>query len=120
MPARPGWCDLRLGGPVEEDEATNGGAVQIPDPFLKNVLFKANDDLFRLVRQEGVEIGFKDLGGGGFTCATSEMGSSAGYGMEIDLDMMHKAGDLPPEILSIAETQERFLIISPESSGRGS
>lgn len=99
----------------EEDEATNRGAVQIPDPFLKNVLFKANDDLFRLVRQEGVEIGFKDLGGGGFTCATSEMGSSAGYGMEIDLDLMHKAGDFPPEVLSIAETQERFLIISPRA-----
>ena len=26
---------------------------------------------------------------------------------------MHKAGDFPPEVLSIAETQERFLIISP-------
>ena len=98
----------------EEDESTNRGAVQIPDPFLKNVLFKANDDLFRLVRQEGIEIGFKDLGGGGFTCATSEMGSSAGYGMELDLDLMHKAGDFPPEVLSIAETQERFLIISPK------
>jgi phosphoribosylformylglycinamidine synthase II len=97
----------------EEDEATNRGAVQIPDPFLKNVLFKANDDLFRLVREVGVEIGFKDLGGGGFTCATSEMGSAAGYGMELDLDLMHKAGDFPSEVLCIAETQERFLIISP-------
>ena len=97
----------------EEDEATNRGAVQIPDPFLKNVLFKANDDLFRLVRKEGMVIGFKDLGGGGFTCATSEMGSSAGYGMEINMDQMHKADDFPPEVLSIAETQERFLIISP-------
>lgn len=101
-------------GLKEEDEATNRGAVQIPDPFLKNVLFKANDDLFRLARESGIEIGFKDLGGGGFTCATSEMGSSAGYGMEIDLDLMHKAGDFPPEVLSIAETQERFLIISPK------
>jgi len=97
----------------EEDEETNRGAVQIPDPFLKNVLFKANGDLFRLVREEGVEIGFKDLGGGGFTCAASEMGSAGGFGMEICLDDMHKAADLPPEVLSIAETQERFLIISP-------
>ncbi len=97
----------------EEDEETNRGAVQIPDPFLKNVLFKANDDLFRLVREAKVEIGFKDLGGGGFTCATSEMGAAGGYGMEINLDDMHKAADLPPEVLSIAETQERFLIISP-------
>lgn len=97
----------------EEDEATNRGAVQIPDPFLKNVLFKANDDLFRLVREAGIEIGFKDLGGGGFTCATSEMGAAAGYGMELDFDLMHKAGDFPPEVLAIAETQERFLIISP-------
>jgi phosphoribosylformylglycinamidine synthase len=97
----------------EEDEATNRGAVQIPDPFLKNVLFKANQDLFDLVREEGVEIGFKDLGGGGFTCATSEMGASGGCGMELDFDLMHKAADFPPEVLAIAETQERFLIISP-------
>ncbi len=97
----------------EEDEETNRGAVQIPNPFLKNVLFKANDDLFRLVREAGVEIGFKDLGGGGFTCATSEMGAAGGFGMEINLDDMHKAADFPPEVLSIAETQERFLIISP-------
>ncbi len=97
----------------EEDEETNRGAVQIPDPFLKNVLFKANADLFALVRAEGIEIGFKDLGGGGFTCATSEMGSAGGFGMEINLDDMHKAADFPPEVLSIAETQERFLIISP-------
>jgi phosphoribosylformylglycinamidine synthase II len=97
----------------EEDEETNRGAVQIPDPFLKNVLFKANDDLFRLVREEGIEIGFKDLGGGGFTCATSEMGSAGGFGMEINLDDMHKAADFPAEVLSIAETQERFLIVSP-------
>jgi len=96
-----------------EDEETNRGAVQIPDPFLKNVLFKANDDLFRLVRESGIEIGFKDLGGGGFTCATSEMGSAGGFGMEINLDDMHKAGDFPAEVLSIAETQERFLIVSP-------
>ena len=100
-------------GLKEEDEETNRGAVQIPDPFLKNVLFKANDDLFRLVREAGIEIGFKDLGGGGFTCATSEMGAAGGYGMEINLDDMHKAADFPSEVLSIAETQERFLIISP-------
>ena len=98
----------------DEDEETNRGAVQIPDPFLKNVLFKANDDLFQLVREEGIEIGFKDLGGGGFTCATSEMGASGGYGMEINLDDMHKAADFPAEVLSIAETQERFLIVSPQ------
>ncbi|MDM7935303.1 MAG: phosphoribosylformylglycinamidine synthase subunit PurL [Methanothrix sp.] len=98
---------------MEEDEEANRGAVQIPDPFLKNVLFKANDDLFRLVREEEVEIGFKDLGGGGFTCAASEMGAAGGYGVEVDLDWMHKASDLPPHVLCIAETQERFLIISP-------
>ncbi len=97
----------------EEEEEANRGAVQIPDPFLKNVLFKANEDLFRLVREEGIEIGFKDLGGGGLTCASSEMGAAGGYGMEIDLDKLHVAGDFPAEVLCIAETQERFLIIAP-------
>jgi phosphoribosylformylglycinamidine synthase len=97
----------------KDEEEANRGAVQIPDPFLKNVLFKANQDLFDLVRREGVEIGFKDLGGGGFTCATSEMGAAGGYGMDLDLNLMHKAGDFPSEVLAIAETQERFLLISP-------
>jgi phosphoribosylformylglycinamidine synthase subunit PurL len=97
----------------KDSEEANRGAVQIPDPFLKNVLFKANADLFEMVRREGIEVGFKDLGGGGFTCATSEIGAAGGYGMEINLDEMHKAGDFPPEVLSIAETQERFLLVSP-------
>jgi phosphoribosylformylglycinamidine synthase len=108
-----GGVTFASGALREEDEETNRGAVQIPDPFLKNVLFKANDDLFAMVREAGVEIGFKDLGGGGFTCATSEMGAAGGYGMEINLDEIHKAADFPPEVLCIAETQERFLIISP-------
>jgi phosphoribosylformylglycinamidine synthase len=97
-----------------EDEESNRGAVQIPDPFLKNVLFKANDDIFKLIRQEKIDVGFKDLGGGGFTCASSEMGAAGGYGMELDFDLMHKAADLPPQVLAIAETQERFLLIAPE------
>jgi phosphoribosylformylglycinamidine synthase II len=98
----------------EEDEEANRGAIQIPDPFLKNVLFKANEELFQLTRQKGITIGFKDLGGGGFTCASSEMGASAGYGMNLDLDEVHKVSDdLPPEVVGCAETQERFLLICP-------
>lgn len=98
----------------EEDEEANRGAIQIPDPFLKNVLFKANEALFQLTREEGITIGFKDLGGGGFTCASSEMGASAGYGMDLDLDKLHKASeDLPPEVVACAETQERFMLICP-------
>ncbi|HII06358.1 MAG TPA: phosphoribosylformylglycinamidine synthase subunit PurL, partial [Methanotrichaceae archaeon] len=98
----------------EEDEEANRGAIQIPDPFLKNVLFKANEALFELTRSEGITIGFKDLGGGGFTCASSEMGASAGYGMDLDLDKLHKASeDLPPEVVACAETQERFMLICP-------
>jgi phosphoribosylformylglycinamidine synthase II len=41
------------------------------------------------------------------------MGAAGGYGMEIEMDEMHKAADFSSEILSIAETQERFLIVSP-------
>jgi len=44
-----------------------------------------------------VEPNASGLGGGGFTCASSEMGASAGYGMDLDLDKLHKASeDLPP------------------------
>ena len=94
----------------EEDEETNRGAVQIPDPFLKNVLFKANDDLFRLVRRGGDRdrlqgprrrrLHLRHLGDG--RCRRLRHGDRPG-------SECTRRPTFPPEVLSIAETQERFL-----------
>ncbi|MBN2327962.1 MAG: phosphoribosylformylglycinamidine synthase, partial [Candidatus Omnitrophica bacterium] len=46
----------------------------------------------------------------------SEIGASGGYGVELDLDLVHVAEPhLPPEVILCAETQERYLLAVPPS-----
>jgi len=100
----------------EEQEEKSRGAVQVPDPFLKNVLLlhKANEAVRTAAKEAGAVLGFKDLGGAGLLCATSEMGSSGGFGVKVELDKVHVAlENLQPEVLLCAETQERYLWAVP-------
>ncbi|KHO46491.1 MAG: phosphoribosylformylglycinamidine synthase [archaeon GW2011_AR3] len=98
----------------EKEEDSNKGAVQVPDPFLKNVLIRATYAVFDEVRKQKLDVGFKDMGAGGIMCSTSELGSSAGYGVEIDLDNVHVSiSDMPPYVIACGETQERFTWVVP-------
>ncbi len=98
----------------EEEEEYNKGAVQVPDPFLKNVLFRATEAVFKEARKKGVELGFKDMGAGGIMCSSSELCESGGFGADIDIDKVHVSmKNLPPYIIACGETQERFTWISP-------
>lgn len=97
-----------------EDADAQKGAVQVPDPFLKSVIIRATEEVFAAVRRQGLTVGFKDLGAGGISCASSEMGDAAGVGIEVDLDRVHLAvPDVPPHVVACAETQERLLWIVP-------
>ena len=101
-----------------EQAVENKAAVQVPDPFLKNVLIhrKANAAVLRRARELGYEIGMKDLGAGGIMCCSSEMGASGGYGVELNLDNVHIGEEgLPPHIYLCAETQERFIVAVPKA-----
>ncbi len=98
----------------EEEEEYNKGAVQVPDPFLKNVLIRATEAVFKDARKKGVKLGFKDMGAGGIMCSSSELCESGGFGADINLDNVHiSIKDLPPYITACGETQERFTWISP-------
>lgn len=100
----------------EKKEEESKGAVQIPDPFLKNVLAmrKANAEVWRRAFEKGYKIGMKDLGGGGLACATGEICANGGYGAEIELDRLHVSMEnLLPEVLACAETQERYVLVVP-------
>jgi phosphoribosylformylglycinamidine synthase II len=100
----------------EEEMKEDRAAVQVPDPFLKNVLImhKANEDVRKAAKAHGYVIGIKDLGGGGFACATSEIGAAGRVGMDLDLNAVHVAlGDLLPEVIACAETQERYVLAVP-------
>ncbi len=97
-----------------EDEEANKGAVQVPDPFLKNVLMRASYRVFGLLREKKIAVGFKDLGAGGIMGCSAEIASAGGFGAEIDLDNVNVAiENMPPEVIAIGETQERLIWVVP-------
>ncbi len=100
----------------EEEKAEDRGAVQVPDPFLKNVLAmrKANEAVRQRAKELGLKIGIKDIGGGGFACGSSEITDAGGMGVEINLDEVHVGlENLLPEVVTCAETQERYVLAVP-------
>jgi phosphoribosylformylglycinamidine synthase subunit PurL len=100
----------------EEDVEQNKGAVQVPDPFLKNVIMRASYAVFAELRKEGITAGFKDLGAGGLAGCSAELCAAGGMGAEIELERVSTAQpDLPPEVIAIGETQERLCWIVPPS-----
>jgi phosphoribosylformylglycinamidine synthase subunit PurL len=100
----------------EDDADQNKGAVQVPDPFLKNVIMRASYAVFAALRAEGIVAGFKDLGAGGLAGCSAELCAAGGMGAEVELDRVSTAQrDLPPEVIAIGETQERLCWIVPPS-----
>jgi phosphoribosylformylglycinamidine synthase len=98
----------------EEDADANKGAVQVPDPFLKNVIMRASYRVFEYLRENRITAGFKDLGAGGIMGCSAELCSSGGFGAIIDLDDVNTAiKNMPPEVIAIGETQERLCWILP-------
>ncbi len=90
------------------------GAVQVPDPFLKNVLMRASYRVFALLRERKIAAAFKDLGAGGIVGCSAEITSQGGYGAEIDLDKVNLAVEgMPAEVIAVGETQERLLWLLP-------
>ena len=99
----------------EDAKDSNRGAVQVPDPFLKNVIIRATYRIFEEAKKKKVALGFKDMGAGGIMCASSELCSDADMGADIDLDRVHTSMDIPEFMIINSETQERFTWISPPS-----
>jgi phosphoribosylformylglycinamidine synthase subunit PurL len=99
-----------------DDEGANKGAVQVPDPFLENVLMHASYRVFELLHDRNVSAAFKDLGAGGVMGCSAEITSSGGYGADINLDEVNVAIDgMAPEVIAVGETQERLLWVLPPS-----
>jgi len=98
------------------DAEANKGAVQVPDAFLKSVLMRASYRVFDVLREEGLVVGFKDLGAGGVMGCTAELVASGGFGARIALDKVPTAQpDLPPAVIAVGETQERMCWVVPPS-----
>ena len=97
-----------------EDAELNKGAVQVPDPFLKNVIMRASYRAFDVIAERGLTVGYKDLGAGGIMGCTAEIVSSGGYGAVVDLDRCPTSqANLPPAVIAVGETQERLTWVVP-------
>jgi phosphoribosylformylglycinamidine synthase subunit PurL len=100
---------------LEENAEGQRGHVQVPDPFLKRVLLEASRAVLVWLHEQGVAFGFKDLGAGGISCASSELAAAGGFGMDVDLDRVPVARpDYSSEVIACSETQERFALVIPE------
>jgi len=93
---------------LTENSEEDRPAVQVGDPFTKKLLIEATLEAIKT----GFIRGLKDLGGGGLTCASSEMAYKGRRGMEIDVSKVHlrETGMTPFEIM-LSESQERMLFI---------
>jgi phosphoribosylformylglycinamidine synthase len=100
----------------EDDAQANKSAVQVPDPFLKNVIMRASYRVFDAVRELGLTVGFKDLGAGGIMGCTAEIVASGGFGAIVDLDRCPTSQEhLPAAVIAVGETQERLTWVVPPS-----
>lgn len=87
-------------------------AVQIGDPFTKKMIIEATLEAVKT----GFVRGLKDLGGGGLTCATSELAGDGNTGAEVNLRKVftREPGMSSYEIM-VSESQERMaFIVKPE------
>ncbi|MHC1610690.1 MAG: phosphoribosylformylglycinamidine synthase subunit PurL [Candidatus Methanospirareceae archaeon] len=87
-------------------------AVQLGDPITKEPLMHAILE----ANEKRLISGMKDLGGGGLSCAVSEMCHAGGCGAEIHLERVKlKEEGLSPWEIWVSESQERFLIaVAPD------
>ncbi len=82
--------------------------VQVGDPFMEKLLLEACLEAMKT----GAVVGIQDMGAAGLTSSSSEMGSRAGTGIEIDLEHVpqREHGMTPYEIM-LSESQERMLLV---------
>ncbi|MFX1273902.1 MAG: phosphoribosylformylglycinamidine synthase subunit PurL [Promethearchaeota archaeon] len=87
-------------------------AVQIGDPFTKKMIIEATIEAIKT----GHVRGLKDLGGGGLSCALSELTGDGGTGAQIDMSKIftREPGMNSFEVM-LSESQERMaFIVKPE------
>ena len=91
-------------GPESESDRP---AVQIGDPFTEKLLIDAVVEAV----ESGCVKAAKDLGGGGLTCAITEMAADGNKGVEIELNNLHlRESEMTPYEIMLSESQERMLI----------
>jgi phosphoribosylformylglycinamidine synthase len=93
---------------ITESSEEDRPAVQAGDPFLEKLLLEA---CLELIREDAI-VGLQDMGAAGLSCATSEMASRGGVGMDVDVQKVprRETGMVPYEVM-LSESQERMLLV---------
>ena len=99
----------------DEKSAEKRPAVQVGDPFMEKLLMEACLE----VMKTGAVVGLQDMGAAGLSCATSEMSSRGGMGMDVDVTLVpqRETGMAPYEIM-LSESQERMLLVVEQGRER--
>ena len=93
---------------LSENSETERPAVQIGDPLMEKILIDATLDL---VEKELLD-GLQDLGGGGLSCAVSEMTHKGNTGAIIRLeDIPLREENMAVWEILVSESQERMLAV---------
>jgi len=102
-------ASLLASAEFDETSEAKRPTVQVGDPFTEKCLIEACLE----VMAGDALVGIQDMGAAGLTCASFEMASHAGTGIDLDLDLVpqREAGMTPYELL-LSESQERMLLVA--------
>ncbi|PIC70183.1 phosphoribosylformylglycinamidine synthase II [Sporosarcina sp. P18a] len=91
---------------IEEEQELP--VMQAGDPFIEKLLMEA---CLELVQSDAL-IGIQDMGAAGLTSSAAEMASKAGYGVELNLDLVpQREENMTAYEMMLSESQERMLIV---------
>jgi len=93
---------------LTEESDEKRPAVQVGDPFMEKLLLEA---CLEVVKSDAL-VGIQDMGAAGLTSSSAEMASKAGFGIEMNLDLVpqRETGMTPYEMM-LSESQERMLLV---------
>ena len=98
-----------------EEAQSKRPTVQVGDPFLEKLLLEACLEAMRA----GAIVGIQDMGAAGLTSSSCEMGSRAGNGVEIDIELVpQRETAMTPYEIMLSESQERMLIVAAKGRSR--
>ena len=93
---------------VAVDKEAELPVMQAGDPFLEKLVMEA---CLELVKSDAL-IGIQDMGAAGLTSSAAEMASKAGYGVELNLDLVPQREEgMTAYEMMLSESQERMLIV---------
>ena len=101
------------GATMSSSEVAVGEEAELPvmqagDPFLEKLVMEA---CLELVKSDAL-IGIQDMGAAGLTSSAAEMASKAGYGVELNLDLVPQREEgMTAYEMMLSESQERMLIV---------